>query len=207
MSDKSVKFDIIPQLEVILKSIDLEDKSLLTPILKSKEVDQTDKDVINKYLKLLEIAGRPSTQMLEMEMPGRNFEVEPIDKGAIPDYIQIFLYNRKNLEASKSLMELSGRVRGEGLTEDVINDDTFLSYDKETTKRDIFVSEWYLDNKKKMKKNKFSYVVLACACAIMLAINFFAWNFSTIYLLILSGIAGVVFYHIHRLKKGKKVES
>ena len=122
MSDKSVKFDIIPQLEVILKSIDLEDKSLLTPILKSKEVDQTDKDAINKYLKLLEIAGRPSTQMLEMEMPGRNFDVEPIDKGAIPDYIQIFLYNRKNLEASKSLMELSGRVRGEGLTEDVINE-------------------------------------------------------------------------------------
>jgi chromate transporter len=60
---------------------------------------------------------------------------------------------------------------------------------------------------KKMKKNKFSYVVLACACAIMLAIDFFAWNFSTIYLLILSGVAGVVFYHIHRLKKGKKVES
>ena len=39
-------------------------------------------------------------------------------------------------------------------TEDVINDDTFLSYDKETTKRDIFVSEWYLDNKNKIKKNK-----------------------------------------------------
>lgn len=122
MSDKSVRFDIIPQLEVILKSVSLEDKNLLTPILKSKEVDQSDKDTINKYFKLLEITGNPSVLMLEKEMPGRNFEVEPIEKEMIPDYIQLYLYNRKNLEASKNLMELSSRVRSEGLTENVVNE-------------------------------------------------------------------------------------
>lgn len=122
MSDKSVRFDVIPQLEVILKSVSLEDKNLLTPILKSKEVDQSDKDTINKYFKLLEITGNPSVLMLEKEMPGRNFEVEPIEKEMIPDYIQLYLYNRKNLEASKNLMELSSRVRSEGLTENVVNE-------------------------------------------------------------------------------------
>lgn len=122
MSDKSVRFDIIPQLEVILKSVSLEDKNLLTPILKSKEVDQSDKDTINKYFKLLEITGNPSVLMLEKEMPGRNFEVEPIEKEMIPDYIQLYLYNRKNLEASKNLMELSSRVRSEGLTENIVNE-------------------------------------------------------------------------------------
>lgn len=122
MSDKSVRFDIIPQLEVILKSVSLEDKNLLTPILKSKEVDQSDKDTINKYFKLLEITGNPSVLMLEKEMPGRNFEVEPIEKEMVPDYIQLYLYNRKNLEASKNLMELSSRVRSEGLTENIVNE-------------------------------------------------------------------------------------
>lgn len=122
MSDKSVRFDVIPQLEVILKSVSLEDKNLLTPILKSKEVDQSDKDTINKYFKLLEITGNPSVLMLEKEMPGRNFEVEPIEKEMVPDYIQLYLYNRKNLEASKNLMELSSRVRSEGLTENVVNE-------------------------------------------------------------------------------------
>lgn len=60
---------------------------------------------------------------------------------------------------------------------------------------------------KKMNKKAFSITVLICACLIMLAINFFGWNFSTIYLLLIAGVLGVMFYHIQRLIKGKKVDS
>ena len=60
---------------------------------------------------------------------------------------------------------------------------------------------------KKMKKNAFSITILIAACLVMLAINFLSWNFSTIYLLLIAGVLGVMFYHIRKLVKGKKVES
>lgn len=60
---------------------------------------------------------------------------------------------------------------------------------------------------KKMKKSAFSIAVLICSCLIMLAINFFSWNFSTIYMLLIAGVLGLLFFHIQRLVKGKKVES
>ena len=60
---------------------------------------------------------------------------------------------------------------------------------------------------KKLKKNLFTTIILICACLIMLAINFLGWNFSTIYLLLIAGVLGVMVYHIQKLVKGKKVES
>ncbi len=60
---------------------------------------------------------------------------------------------------------------------------------------------------KKMKKTPFSIAILICALLIMLAINFFALNFSTIYLLIIAGVLGVVFCQIQKIREGKKVES
>lgn len=60
---------------------------------------------------------------------------------------------------------------------------------------------------KKTKKNVFSIIVLICAALIMLAINFLGWNFSTIYLLLIAGVLGIMVFHIQKLVKGKKVES
>ena len=60
---------------------------------------------------------------------------------------------------------------------------------------------------KKMKKTPFSIAILICALLIMLAINFFALNFSTIYLLIIAGVLGVVFCQIQKIREGKKVQS
>lgn len=60
---------------------------------------------------------------------------------------------------------------------------------------------------KKMKKKPFSVIVLISALLIMLAINFLALNFSTIYLLLIAGVLGVVFYQIQKIRNGKKVES
>lgn len=60
---------------------------------------------------------------------------------------------------------------------------------------------------KKMKKNAFTISILIIACLIMLAIDFLGWNFSTIYMLLIAGVLGIMFFHIQRLAKGKKVES
>lgn len=60
---------------------------------------------------------------------------------------------------------------------------------------------------KKMKKNVFTITILTIACLVMLAINFLGWNFSTIYMLLIAGVLGLLFYHIQKLCKGKKVES
>lgn len=60
---------------------------------------------------------------------------------------------------------------------------------------------------KKMKKNAFTITVLILACLIMLAIDFLGWNFSTIYLLLIAGVLGLMFCQIQKLHKGKKVES
>ena len=114
-----VNMNIIPQIEVILRSITLEDKNLLQPILSSKEVDIQEKNDINKYLKILEITPNPSVPLLQKEIPGRNFEVEPIERELLPDYIRVYLYNKKNLDASKKLIELSSKVRSTGITEDI----------------------------------------------------------------------------------------
>lgn len=59
---------------------------------------------------------------------------------------------------------------------------------------------------KKMKKSAFTIIVLILACLIMLAINFLGWNFSTIYMLLIAGVLGMMFFQIQRLVKGKKVE-
>lgn len=60
---------------------------------------------------------------------------------------------------------------------------------------------------KKMKKKPFSIAIIISALLIMLAINLFAWNFSTIYLLIIAGFLGIIFYQIQKIREGKKVES
>ncbi len=60
---------------------------------------------------------------------------------------------------------------------------------------------------KKMKKTPFAITVLICALLIMLTINFLSLNFSTIYLLLIAGVLGMVFCFIQKMREGKKVES
>ncbi|MBQ4559415.1 MAG: chromate transporter [Tyzzerella sp.] len=58
---------------------------------------------------------------------------------------------------------------------------------------------------KKMEKNAFTIAILIVACLLMLAINFFGWNFSTIYMLLIAGVVGAIFSQIQKIKEGKKV--
>jgi hypothetical protein len=41
----------------------------------------------------------------------------------------------------------------------------------------------------------------------MLAINFLGLSFSTIYMLLIAGVVGVVYGQIQKIKEGKKVQS
>lgn len=112
MNNDNVKLDIIPRLEVILRSINKDNQDVLNPILDSDEIDKVEKQEIRKYLKLYDVLnGNISLETLQKEIPGRNFDVEPIEENMLPNYISIYLYNKKNLEASKILLELSSQVR------------------------------------------------------------------------------------------------
>ncbi len=54
---------------------------------------------------------------------------------------------------------------------------------------------------KKMPKQVFPRVILACSCTAMLSINIFAWNFSSVNLMILAALAGLAFYAAQGIKK------
>ena len=55
MNNDNVKLDIIPQLEVILRSINKDNQDVLNPILDSDEIDKVEKQEIRKYLKLYDV--------------------------------------------------------------------------------------------------------------------------------------------------------
>lgn len=60
---------------------------------------------------------------------------------------------------------------------------------------------------KKTEKKPFSVVIFLCALLIMLAIDFFAWNFSTIALLVIAGVIGVLVWRIQKFSAERKVQS
>ena len=53
---------------------------------------------------------------------------------------------------------------------------------------------------RKMKKTVFSYVVLGIALLLMLAVDLFAWDFSSIYMILLSAAAGALVFAVDAWK-------
>lgn len=51
---------------------------------------------------------------------------------------------------------------------------------------------------KKMPKKKISAALMLCACVSMLLINIFAWNFSSIYLMIIGGLSLLLWQSFYR---------
>ena len=47
---------------------------------------------------------------------------------------------------------------------------------------------------KKMKKTPFAWGIVACSCAVMLLIDLFSWNFSSISLMLMAGAAGLTVF-------------
>lgn len=60
---------------------------------------------------------------------------------------------------------------------------------------------------KKTEKKPLSIAIFLCAILVMLAIDFFAWNFSTIALLLIAGVIGVLASGIQKFSAERKARS
>lgn len=47
---------------------------------------------------------------------------------------------------------------------------------------------------KKMKKKLMPRIIMLCSCGVMLCVNVFAWNFSSISLMVIAGVVSLVIY-------------
>ena len=56
---------------------------------------------------------------------------------------------------------------------------------------------------KKMQKKKLPRAILLCACALMLCINIFAWNFSSISLMLIAAAVSLVFFVLNGASEQK----
>lgn len=56
---------------------------------------------------------------------------------------------------------------------------------------------------KKMPKKKMSRIIMVCSCIVMLCINIFAWNFSSISLMLIAAIVSLVIYLLQDTSKQK----
>ena len=56
---------------------------------------------------------------------------------------------------------------------------------------------------KKMPKKKMSRVIMVCSCIAMLGINIFAWNFSSISLMLIAAIVSLVIFMLHDMQQQK----
>lgn len=55
---------------------------------------------------------------------------------------------------------------------------------------------------RKMKKKKLSLIIMVCSCTALLCINIFAWNFSSISLMLLAAAVSLTVYAVKRAKGG-----
>ena len=56
---------------------------------------------------------------------------------------------------------------------------------------------------KKMKKKLMPRIIMLCSCAVMICVNVFAWNFSSISLMVIAGVVSLVIYVVCGTPKQK----
>lgn len=57
---------------------------------------------------------------------------------------------------------------------------------------------------KSMKKNKLSIVILVCSLVLMMLINIFSWNFSSIYMMLIAALIGFITFGIQKANESKR---
>lgn len=60
---------------------------------------------------------------------------------------------------------------------------------------------------KTMKKNKLSVIIMVCSLALMMLINIFSWNFSSIYMLLIAALIGFITFGIQKANESKRGNS
>lgn len=131
MSDLKMETDF--KLEVLFLSLNSTNSGKLNDILNCKEVDISEKVNIRKYMYLVDQTGStPSIDLLKTEFPDLYFDkLEPVPEAELNDYINLFISNRKQAYIAGRLVNLSSKVRAEGITESIIAELT------EYTKSDV----------------------------------------------------------------------
>lgn len=60
---------------------------------------------------------------------------------------------------------------------------------------------------KTMKKNKLSVIIMVCSLVLMMLINIFSWNFSSIYMLLIAALIGFITFGIQKANESKRGNS
>lgn len=153
---ENIKIEQDLRLENIFISLSKDTLNKLDDLLQMNEIDLNEKSMIRKYIHMVtQIGNVPSIDTMRTEFPGLYFEnLETLTEDELDDYIRLYMASKKNLEASKKLLELSSLVKTNGLTEPIINQLNQL------TKSDIVsISHEDISNKlMELYKNKINEV-------------------------------------------------
>ena len=120
---ENIKLEADLRLENIFVSINKDNVYKLTDLEKTKEIDLSEKQMINKYIYIVEqTEGTPSIDLLKREFPSLYFDnAEKLSDEELNDYIKLYIANKKNLFISKKLLEQSMMVKTNGVTEKTVN--------------------------------------------------------------------------------------
>lgn len=124
-----IKFETHCRLEVLFVSLTIDTLSLLDNILSISEVPILEKQQIRKYKVLAQnLNSIPSIETLKTEFPSLYFDdVSAIKSSQLNDYIAMFITSRKNNLTSEKLLQLSSKIKTEGMTEENLQSLTNLT--------------------------------------------------------------------------------
>jgi replicative DNA helicase len=118
------------RLETIFLSITKDNIIKLTDLQNLKELDITEKSDINKLIYLTnQVESSLSIETLKKEFPSLYFDgIDKIESNKeLDDYIRLYISKKKNLAASKKLLEIASNVKTNGLDEFTIQQLTNLT--------------------------------------------------------------------------------
>lgn len=120
---ENIKLESDLRLENILMSLSVDTLTRLNDLLAANEIDLQEKAMIRKFMHIVtQINNIPSIETMRTEFPSLYFEdVEKLSENELDDYIRLYIANKKNIAASRKLLELSSLVKTNGITEDIIN--------------------------------------------------------------------------------------
>lgn len=120
----SIKMESELRLENILVSLNKENLNKLSDLTKLKELDITEKEILNKFIYMTgQVEDKLSIETLKKEFPSLYFDKVTflsIDQ-ELDDYIRLYIADKKNNYTAKELMVLAQQVRTNGITEDISN--------------------------------------------------------------------------------------
>lgn len=126
---ENIKLEADLRLENIFVSINKDNVIKLNDIEKVKEIDFNEKQMINKFIYIVsQTEGTPSIDLLKKEFPSLYFDnVEKLSEEELNDYIKLYIANKKNIYTSKKLLEISTKIKTNGVTEEIVNQLTTIT--------------------------------------------------------------------------------